>query len=121
MTATQYDPTVKLYYNDYNLEYGSAKATATQNIVKSLKARGIKIDGVGLQAHMIVGSTPSLSSMTTVLNSFTTLGVEVAYTELDIRHSSLPPTDVALAQQSTDYVSMVGSCIQTIGCVGVTT
>jgi GH35 family endo-1,4-beta-xylanase len=26
MTAAQYDPTVKLYYNDYNLEYGSAKA-----------------------------------------------------------------------------------------------
>ncbi|KAK6613436.1 Endo-1,4-beta-xylanase 1-like protein 1 [Botrytis cinerea] len=90
-TAALYDPDVKLYYNDYNIESSGAKATATLNLVKSLQARGIKIDGVGLQAHFIVGSTPSESALATTLKSFTALNVEVAYTELDVRFSSLPP------------------------------
>ena len=85
-----------------------------------LQARGIKIDGVGLQAHMIVGSTPSLSTSKTVLSSFTALGVEVSYTEMDIRFSSLPPTDAGLVQQGTDYANLVGACVATTGCVGVT-
>jgi len=115
-----YDPTVKLYYNDYNIETAGAKSTSAQNLVKSLKARGIKIDGVGLQAHFIVGETASQSALAANLAAFTTLGVEVAYTELDIRFTSLPPTTTGFAQQSTDYVNTVGSCLVTTGCVGIT-
>lgn len=44
---------VKLYYNDYNIEYPGPKSTAAQNIVKELKARNIQIDGVGLESHFI--------------------------------------------------------------------
>jgi endo-1,4-beta-xylanase len=119
-TAALYDSTVKLYYNDYNIESAGAKSTAAQNLVSSLKARGIKIDGVGLQAHFIVGSTPSLSSQISNLKSFTALGVEVAYTELDIRFTSLPPTAAGLTQQGTDYANTVSACVETTGCVGVT-
>jgi endo-1,4-beta-xylanase len=111
---------VKLYYNDYNIEYSGVKATAALNLVKSLKARNIKIDGVGLQAHFIVGETPSLSAQVANLETFTALGVEVAYTELDIRFTSLPPTSSGLSQQSTDYVNTVGACLATTDCVGVT-
>ena len=46
---------VKLYYNDYNIESPGAKTTAAQNLVKALKGRGIQIDGVGLESHFIVG------------------------------------------------------------------
>lgn len=115
-----YDSDVKLYYNDYNIEYAGAKATAAQNLVKSLKARGIQIDGVGLQGHFIVGQTPSQASSQSLLSSFTALGVEVAYTELDIRFTSLPPTTAGLAQQGTDYANTVLACVATTGCVGVT-
>ena len=53
------DPGAKLYINDYNVEGVNAKSTALYNLVKSLKERGIPIDGVGLQAHLIVGQVPS--------------------------------------------------------------
>jgi endo-1,4-beta-xylanase len=119
-TAAMFDPTVKLYYNDYNIETAGAKATSAQNLVKSLKSRGIKIDGVGLQAHFIVGETASQASLASNLQAFTALGVEVAYTELDIRFSSLPPTTAGFAQQSTDYVNTVGACLATTNCVGIT-
>lgn len=119
-TAALYDPTVKLYYNDYNIEYAGAHATAALNLVSSLKARGIKIDGVGLEGHFIVGSTPSLSTLEASLKAFTALGVEVAYTEIDIRFTSLPPTTAGLAQQATDYVNVVNACLAVTDCIGIT-
>ncbi|KAF5871901.1 putative endo beta- protein [Botrytis fragariae] len=119
-TAALYDPDVKLYYNDYNIESSGAKATSALNLVKSLQARGIKIDGVGLQAHFIVGSTPSESALATTLKSFTALDVEVAYTELDVRFSTLPPTAAGLAQQGVDYANTVNACLSVDGCVGIT-
>jgi endo-1,4-beta-xylanase len=81
--AAAADPWAKLYYNDYNIEYPGPKATAAQeNIVKFLQADGIRIDGVGLQSHFIVGETPSLSTQVENMEAFTALGVEVAVTEV---------------------------------------
>ena len=54
------------------------------------------------------------------LETFTALGVEVAYTELDIRFTSLPPTASGLSQQSTDYTNTVGACLATTDCIGIT-
>lgn len=118
-TAAAADPDVKLYYNDYNIEYSGSKATAAQNIVKLIQSYGAKIDGVGLQAHFIVGSTPSQSAQASTMAGYTALGVEVAITELDIR-MTLPSTDALLAQQKTDYSNTVAACVATDGCVGVT-
>lgn len=118
-TAAAADPSVKLYYNDYNIEYAGAKATGAQRIVKLIQSYGAKIDGVGLQSHFIVGSTPSQSAQVSNMAAFTALGVDVAITELDIR-MTLPSTDALLAQQKTDYHSTVAACVQTARCVGVT-
>ncbi|OGE49534.1 hypothetical protein PENARI_c021G07087 [Penicillium arizonense] len=117
--AAAADPSVKLYYNDYNIESPGSKSTGAQKIVKLVQSYGAKIDGVGLQAHFIVGSTPSKSAQTTNLAAFTALGVEVAYTELDIR-MTLPSTAALLAQQSTDYQDTVAACVANAKCVGVT-
>ena len=61
----------------------------------------------------------NLASQTANLQSFSALGVEIAYTELDIRHTSLPPSAAALAQQATDYYNTVAACVAA-KCVGVT-
>ena len=120
-TAAAADPAAKLYYNDYNIESPGAKATAAQHIVSSLKAQGVKIDGVGLESHFIVGETPSQASQLANMKTFMALGVNVAVTELDVRFSSLPPTTAGLAQQSADYASTVGACVAAgPGCVGIT-
>lgn len=47
-------------------------------LAKQLLADGVPLDGVGLQAHLIVGSTPSASSLATQLSLFTALGLDVA-------------------------------------------
>ncbi|KAK4096394.1 carbohydrate-binding module family 1 protein [Parathielavia hyrcaniae] len=114
------DPNTKLYYNDYNLEYNGAKTDRAVELVQLVKAAGAPIDGVGFQGHLIVGSTPGRSNLATTLRRFTALGVEVAYTELDIRHSSLPASASAQVTQGNDFANVVGSCLDVTGCVGVT-
>jgi endo-1,4-beta-xylanase len=117
--AARADPNAKLYYNDFNLEYNGNKTRAALDIVRQVQAAGERIDGVGFQAHMTVGTTPTRQQMATVLRRFTDLGVEVALTELDVRFSRLPANGSVLAQQSADYVSMVGACVDVRECVGV--
>ncbi|MCJ1390275.1 hypothetical protein MMC18_003133 [Xylographa bjoerkii] len=111
---------VKLYYNDYNIEYPGPKATAAQEIIASIKAQGIRIDGAGLQSHFIIGETPSQSSQMANMAAFAALGVEVAQTELDVRSPTLPPTIAQQEQQELDFHSSVAACVMTEACVGVT-
>lgn len=108
------------YYNDYNLEYNGAKTDRTVEIVRVIQNAGAPIDGVGFQGHLIVGSTPSRTQLANTLRRFTAMGVEVAYTEVDIRHSSLPASSSALARQGDDYAAVVGSCLDVPECVGFT-
>lgn len=118
--AAAADPSAKLYYNDYNIEYAGTKATNAVSLVKQVQAYGAKIDGVGLQGHFIVGSTPSKATLLAQINTFAALGVEVAYTEVDVRFSSLPPTTAGLQQQATDYGSVTSACLASSACVGIT-
>ncbi|OHE92047.1 glycosyl hydrolase family 10 [Colletotrichum orchidophilum] len=119
--AAAADAGAKLYYNDYNIELAGNKQKEVLNIIKNIKTAGARIDGLGLQAHLIVGSAGSRSALSAVLKSYVDAGVtEVAYTELDIRHTSIPANAAAQEQQATDYVSVVGACLDILECVGVT-
>jgi endo-1,4-beta-xylanase len=117
----------KLFYNDYNLEYGSAKALGAQRILKLVQSYGVQIDGVGLQAHLSSeatastggGVTPDVKTLTNVLKLYTDLGVEVAYTELDVRFTT-PATPAKLKAQAEAYARVVQSCINVKQCVGIT-
>lgn len=115
--AAAADPDAKLYYNDYNIESG-AKMNAALAIVKQIKDAGVKIDGVGIQGHYILGSTPSETALAGTLKKFADLGVEVAFTELDIRMKSNSADN--LAKQSDEYAGVVKACLDVSACVGLT-
>ncbi|MEV7388474.1 MULTISPECIES: endo-1,4-beta-xylanase [unclassified Streptomyces] len=111
------DPAAKLYINDYNVEGVNAKSDALYNLVRSLKAAGVPIDGVGLQAHLILGQVPSTLQQN--IQRFADLGVDVAITELDVR-MALPADSTKLAQQKADFKSVVAACVAVTRCVNVT-
>ena len=111
------DPAAKLYVNDYNVEGVNAKSTALYNLVKDLRSRGVPIDGVGLQAHLILGQVPS--SLQQNIQRFADLGVDVSITELDVR-MALPADSTKLAQQAADYKSVLNACVAVTRCAGVT-
>ena len=103
--------------NDFNIEGISAKSTAMLNLVKSLKAQGVPIDGIGLQAHLTVGEVPS--TLQANMEQFTALGIEIAITELDIR-MTMPSTPALLEQQKQDYQTVISACKAVPDCIGVT-
>ncbi|WP_460493514.1 endo-1,4-beta-xylanase [Dactylosporangium cerinum] len=112
------DPAAKLFINDYNVEGVNAKSTGLYNLVQRLQAAGVPIDGVGLQAHLIVGQVPS--TLRQNIERFTALGLKVEITELDVR-IPLPADTAELTQQASDYRAVVGACAAVAGCTGVTT
>ncbi|KAJ3036579.1 hypothetical protein HDV00_002539 [Rhizophlyctis rosea] len=118
--AHQADPNAKLYINDYNIEFPGAKSTAMYNLVNSLKSQGVPIDGIGLESHLIVGQVPASSFLSNMQKLASISGIQVAITELDIRMNT-PASSSNLAQQKTDYYSVVSACLQVSNCVGIET
>ncbi|WP_214408443.1 endo-1,4-beta-xylanase [Sphaerisporangium fuscum] len=111
------DPAAKLYINDYNVEGVNSKSTAMYNLVKTLKSQGVPIDGVGFQAHLILGQVPS--DLRQNIQRFADLGVDVALTELDIRMQT-PSDSGKLSTQRSDYNKVFTACLAVSRCVGIT-
>ena len=80
------DPDAELYYNDYN-EWHSGKRQAIVNLVNSFKENGVRIDAVGMQGHIGM-EYPSFEEYQAAIDAYTSAGVQVMVTELDL--SALP-------------------------------
>jgi endo-1,4-beta-xylanase len=71
-----------LYYNDFSLDK-PAKRDAAVRLVKNLKSRGLRIDGVGIQGHWGM-DYPTREDLDSFIDSMVALGVKVMVTEMDI-------------------------------------
>jgi len=81
-TAHEADPAAELYYNDYSMA-GQAKREAVCRLVKKLKDKGLRIDGVGMQSHNGL-DYPDLVEYEKSIDAFAACGVKVMITELDL-------------------------------------
>lgn len=84
--AHEADPDAELYYNDYN-EWHKGKRETIINLIKSFKEKNIRIDAVGMQGHFGMDG-PSLEEYQATIDDYTSTGVKVMVTELDL--SALP-------------------------------
>ncbi|MGI5237963.1 endo-1,4-beta-xylanase [Dactylosporangium sp. CA-139066] len=109
-TARNADPSVKLCYNDYNIENWSyGKTQGVYRMIQDFKSRGVPVDCVGFQTHFTGGSSlPSNFQQT--LASFAALGVDVALTEVDVTNAS-----------TSQYAGLTQACMAVPRCVGITT
>ncbi|MDR1682513.1 MAG: endo-1,4-beta-xylanase [Candidatus Symbiothrix sp.] len=80
--AHEADPKAELYYNDYSMA-NEGRRDKVIEMVKSLKTNGIRIDGVGMQAHLGM-NYPPVDAFEKSLVAFAGLGVKVMITELDL-------------------------------------
>ena len=80
--AHEYDPNAELYYNDFNV-WRPTKRDGIARMVRMLQKNGIKIDGIGIQAHWGL-NFPKNEYITAAIDTFATLGVKVMITELDV-------------------------------------
>ena len=76
------DPSALLFYNDYN-EIDPVKRKKIIEMVTRLRAKGIPIHGIGLQAHWSIYA-PSTEALDKTLEDFSKVGLPLHVTELDI-------------------------------------
>lgn len=84
--AHEADPDAELYYNDYGMNVPERR-DAVVKLVNSLKAKGLRIDAVGMQGHMGM-DYPTIEDFEASMLAFAETGVKVMITEWDM--SALP-------------------------------
>jgi endo-1,4-beta-xylanase len=95
--AHEADPDALLFYNDYNTEKLS-KRDNIYKLVKQLLDAKVPIHGVGLQGHWSIYE-PSEQALRESLKKFSSLGVALQITELDV---SVYPSEQGRREKRTD-------------------
>lgn len=118
------DPNALLFYNDGGIEEINRKSDALYIIVRDFKRRGVPIDGIGLQMH-ILSLAINAHAVAANIQRFVKLGVQVHITEMDValpvdaegnvRHSD------DLVRQAQIYRDIAKACLRNSGCTAFQT
>ena len=83
--AHEADPTVELYYNDFSMNKAS-KVEAVCKFFRPLIDKGMPIDGIGMQGHMILedGAQNIISEYDHSISTIVSTGVKTFFSELDL-------------------------------------
>lgn len=121
--AHEADPQALLFYNESEAETMNPKSDAIYAMVRDFRARGVPIDGVGLQMH-IANLHADVASISANIKRFTDLGAQVHITEMDV---ALPVNTEGnasaedLQQQAEIYRQIAIACLSHRGCTAIQT
>ena len=87
--AREADPEAELYYNDYNM-WKPGKVRAVVQMVRDLKEKGVKVDGIGMQGHWGLDYPKNLEEVDAAIAAFAGVGCKVVITEMDLNMLPLP-------------------------------
>jgi endo-1,4-beta-xylanase len=125
--AREADPKALLFYNDYDLgQPMGPKSNRIFELVKSLKEKGVPIDGVGLQSHYNVTKPPTAEALREDIQRYAALGLKVHITELDVTQdvrvgSPDKPLEERLAIQARVYGDTMRAALSSPACTAVVT
>ncbi|HEY7126751.1 MAG TPA: endo-1,4-beta-xylanase [Ktedonobacterales bacterium] len=112
------DPQAALFLNDYNIEGIGPKSDGLYALIKSLKAQGVPIDGIGFETHLdLQYDLPPMIKEN--FQRFAALGLQLDITEMDVR-MALPATPETLAAQANVYAQLMQDCLAVRQCVDFT-
>jgi endo-1,4-beta-xylanase len=89
--AHQADPDAELYYNDFDM-WKPSKVEGSVRFLKKLQAKGLRIDGVGMQGHWDY-DYPTNEELEAAIEAYAALGLKVMVTELDLTVLPKPDRD----------------------------
>lgn len=98
--ADRYAPDAELYYNDFNV-WRPAHLDGIVTMVKKLQDEGIRIDGVGIQAHWGL-NYPKTEYIEHAIDTLHSLGLKVMITELDVDVLPITREGQVIGQSLTD-------------------
>lgn len=118
------DPKALLFYNEGGHSEGlNRKSDAMYAMLKDFKARGVPIDGVGLQMHVSPNDF-DLSQLAPNMARLAALGLQIHITELDVELPVDPRGSSSkddLERQAEIYRGIVRVCLQNPGCTAIQT
>lgn len=115
--AHEADPQAKLFYGEYMIEEINLKSDGVYTLVSGLLQRGVPIDGVGIQGHLGLSYLPNLDSLTQNFERFNQLGLEIQFTELDMKILDGQGTwEERLAKQAKAYGDLFRVCLRAKKC-----
>ena len=80
--AQEADPDTELIYNDFTMN-NSVKAQFVADMCTNIRKKGIRVDGIGMQAHWHL-NYPSKNELRDVMSIFRKAKLKVHLTELDV-------------------------------------
>ena len=80
-SVAQYAPEAQLFYNDYN-ECMPEKRDRIVTLIRDLRDRGCRIDGIGMQQHHF--TEPDYDEIKRSIEIYASMGLRIHVTELDI-------------------------------------
>jgi endo-1,4-beta-xylanase len=80
--AHEADPAALLFYNEYGTEWPQKRARVYR-LLKQLLENAVPVNGIGLQSHWTT-SEPNETELKRTIEVFSSLGLQVQITELDI-------------------------------------
>lgn len=116
--AHQADPKAKLLLNDFYNETENSVSDAMYDYVKDARARGVPIDGVGMQLHIDASRPPIKEDIVKNMKRFGEIDVPVYVTEFDVNTNSVKGDDAYknwLESKITNDI--VRACIESKACV----
>jgi endo-1,4-beta-xylanase len=119
--ARRADPGARLFYNETRADVPNPKYEATLGLVRDLRARGVPVDGVGLQYHL-TDRMPTRAAVEEAIARLGDLGVDVHISELDVPVWYLGSTpERKLARQAGVYRTVAEACNAQPACFRITT
>jgi endo-1,4-beta-xylanase len=116
------DPKALLFYCDYATEELGQKSDAVYDLVRGMLQRGVPLNGVGFQAHLGLSYAPKLDSLAKNFQRFGELGLEVQFTELDVKvQDGVGSWDSRLKDQAKVYAGLLKTCLEAKSCTAFTT
>jgi endo-1,4-beta-xylanase len=109
------DPRVKLYLNDYAIDGINPKSTAYLDLAKDLLRQRAPLHGMGFQGHLDL-QYPIPIDAAANLRRFDRIGLETAFTEVDVRYF-LPASTYNTAGQVGSFTVLLQACLLTPRCV----
>lgn len=119
--ARRADPDVQLFYNEVRTDIVNPKYEAMLALARDFLARGVPLDGVGLQYHL-GDYKPTQPEIEEAIRRIGELGLDVHISELDVPIWRLGSTlEEKLARQAAIYRTVAAACQAQPACFRITT
>ena len=110
-----------LLYNETGAEALGEKSDLVYRLAADFAARGVPLDGVGLQMHIDAADPPDLDAVEANMERLGALGLSVHITELDVSVARLEGSEAAaLARQAEIYEGVLATCRKVAACRSAT-